>query len=585
MKKLVLLLMFGTGLAFPQCPAGSKLIEVGHGNFKCTPSAAGKATTPPEIVAQPNCGPDMTMVPTGNVYSCVPKAIAPSTVLGNTGASAAMPSAVPISSLVTTIPTCGGGTAINCYPKADGSGNISVGNAVPTVPGISPTVIYPNGAIISPGIYGQAFRAFLADAANGYSSAVQVIGDSTGDENSEWVYLLGQWMATRFPADTVRYRVWDDTSQNYLASVNIQSGAGGDRYVTMDGTGSSYPILPGGMIPTLTNNVLDFRFDAALTNWSPGYTGMVSHGDNVTSNKTSFSFQINNGNRFLKLLWSTDGTTWPSGSCQSSGAYTDPGANVRFHIRVVHTLNDGSGNNTCIFYTSADGQAWTKLGNTITNSGTVTGYYDANTSDWGCGNYERGQFASGKVYDCEIWNGGRLVSPPIDQWQYNGTAAPLFSGAPVIDIINGSKAGSSLAYWTDATRLPISLPNFAQTAFILSMNHNELLAVGSAEMLAYKNYITSVQALLPNTQVALVTQNPRVQPNANDYGQRVRSQEFYGLAKTNGYSVVDTRSAFILDPRWASGVLINSDGVHPTALGEAVWAGVVISAFSADVPR
>lgn len=53
-----------------------------------------------------------------------------------------------------------------------------------------------------------------------------VLSDSTGNETTEWVYLTAQWLAARFPAYTVVYRLWNDTNQNYDAAVTIQTGTG-----------------------------------------------------------------------------------------------------------------------------------------------------------------------------------------------------------------------------------------------------------------------------------------------------------------------------------------------------------------------
>lgn len=52
-----------------------------------------------------------------------------------------------------------------------------------------------------------------------------VLGDSTGNENDEWVYLTGQYLAGKYPAYKVLHRLWNDTNQNYDAAVTIGNGA------------------------------------------------------------------------------------------------------------------------------------------------------------------------------------------------------------------------------------------------------------------------------------------------------------------------------------------------------------------------
>jgi hypothetical protein len=41
-------------------------------------------------------------------------------------------------------------------------------------------------------------------------------------------------------------------------------------------------------------------------------------------------------------------------------------------VRVVHDVDNGAGGSDVLFYTSSDGSSWVKLGNTVTNAGTVT---------------------------------------------------------------------------------------------------------------------------------------------------------------------------------------------------------------------
>lgn len=53
-----------------------------------------------------------------------------------------------------------------------------------------------------------------------------ILGDSTGNETFEWVYLTAQWLAAKYPAYTVTHRLWNDTNQNYDAATTIQTGTG-----------------------------------------------------------------------------------------------------------------------------------------------------------------------------------------------------------------------------------------------------------------------------------------------------------------------------------------------------------------------
>lgn len=53
-----------------------------------------------------------------------------------------------------------------------------------------------------------------------------VVGDSTGNEATEWVRLVAAWLAARYPAYTVLHRLWNETGVNYDAATTIQTGTG-----------------------------------------------------------------------------------------------------------------------------------------------------------------------------------------------------------------------------------------------------------------------------------------------------------------------------------------------------------------------
>jgi len=97
-----------------------------------------------------------------------------------------------------------------------------------------------NGAYSASGIYAKANGIYTPVAGQvsaifGAKSAIQqnasdvslvVIGDSTGNEATEWVYLFAQWLAAQYPTHSVSYRLWNDTSNVYDAAVAISTGSG-----------------------------------------------------------------------------------------------------------------------------------------------------------------------------------------------------------------------------------------------------------------------------------------------------------------------------------------------------------------------
>lgn len=97
-----------------------------------------------------------------------------------------------------------------------------------------------------------------------------VIGDSTGNETTEWVHLTAQTLATRFPTYSVVYRLWDAAGGTaYGSPTTIQTGSGTNTlYVwncSVSGSQATY--------------VRGSRWPAAVLATNPDYI-CVSHGHN-----------------------------------------------------------------------------------------------------------------------------------------------------------------------------------------------------------------------------------------------------------------------------------------------------------------
>lgn len=93
-------------------------------------------------------------------------------------------------------------------------------------------------------------------------ASLVVLGDSTGNDSNEWVYLLALWLALIYPTHTVVYRLWDDTTRAYGAPVTISTGTG-SRTLTIynasvAGRNCYYPQVAGfsTMIPVSPDLVI-----------------------------------------------------------------------------------------------------------------------------------------------------------------------------------------------------------------------------------------------------------------------------------------------------------------------------------------
>jgi hypothetical protein len=94
-------------------------------------------------------------------------------------------------------------------------------------------ILPPVGSVVNP--LGRASLARRVAALFAAKSSIQqnagdvslvVIGDSTGNETTEWVYLFAQWLATQYLTHSVSYRLWNDAGNVYDAAVAISTGSG-----------------------------------------------------------------------------------------------------------------------------------------------------------------------------------------------------------------------------------------------------------------------------------------------------------------------------------------------------------------------
>jgi lysophospholipase L1-like esterase len=255
-------------------------------------------------------------------------------------------------------------------------------------------------------------------------------------------------------------------------------------------------------------------------------------------------------------------------------AVSDPGAGVPLWVRVTHNTTTGAVN----FYTSSDGVTYSALGTQQTITAGVPfdpddDAYDpvvsSVTDQW-----VLGASFSGRIYEAEIRNGidGPCVNPrPIDAWE--ALADGVFAGAPVLDVVNASHPGATLAYFLDATRQPKVLQNFRQALTLVNLGHNQAGLRGQGFAEYYGSLLAAVQARLPMTNVVVVTQNPKVAPATHILAHSLRLQQIHSYAQAHGYDVIDVYRHFAAHEDLAS--LMSADGIHPNATGGAFWANVV----------
>lgn len=107
---------------------------------------------------------------------------------------------------------------------------------------------------------------------------VAVLGDSTGNANNEWVYLLFSELALSYPEWTFNYNLWDDITQAYISMSPIQNGTGSRVATIYNGShpGASHEYPTGS--PTRFTKMIPVSPTTVITSF--GYNwGTVGYRD------------------------------------------------------------------------------------------------------------------------------------------------------------------------------------------------------------------------------------------------------------------------------------------------------------------
>lgn len=108
----------------------------------------------------------------------------------------------------------------------------------------------------------------------GENCHIVVAGDSTGNENDKWVYVLAQKIATDYPAVTVQHRLWSTVTNDYGAAVTIQTGTGAGTMIVWNAstTGGKPDYFAGQHLLTAFRPV-EIGGDPDLVMFSYGHSG------------------------------------------------------------------------------------------------------------------------------------------------------------------------------------------------------------------------------------------------------------------------------------------------------------------------
>jgi lysophospholipase L1-like esterase len=121
--------------------------------------------------------------------------------------------------------------------------------------------------------------------ANQENASIAVLGDSTGNDANEWVYLLTQALGARFPAYTVKYSLWSDGTKSYPAPSTITTGSGANTLTVYNGSvagmnthyalGSNFAAIVRDLQPDLVFINYGHNQGTEVDRWAPEYLALT----------------------------------------------------------------------------------------------------------------------------------------------------------------------------------------------------------------------------------------------------------------------------------------------------------------------
>jgi lysophospholipase L1-like esterase len=108
-----------------------------------------------------------------------------------------------------------------------------------------------------------------------------LLGDSTGNEPSEWFSTLSVWLADRYPAHRTTYRLWSDPQQAYGTATVLGAGAASGPTLTIDNAS-----VPGTKADYATDST---RFPKLTAHPSDLYVINYSHNEGAATTYPSYA--------------------------------------------------------------------------------------------------------------------------------------------------------------------------------------------------------------------------------------------------------------------------------------------------------
>lgn len=438
------------------------------------------------------------------------------------------------------------------------------------------------------------------DMQNG-DAVIVLLGDSTGDSNTEWFRGALSRIAPDFPDHRIEFIDWVDAATNpwpdpasgaYVAPEVVQVGTGEivETPVNSDTfgrTGDLYQSVAelGGSWTGTSNSAGDWTLD-----------GSQANGSSETTRNYTWIKSPDSAGAIRATLTATLPTNPVAGGTRTFYFITKMGGNIQNRVQMVLSvaLNTGI---VSVSLQSVIANAATTIAGPVTgvanhgiveNSATPVAHdfellVEGATVTLSIDGVQRLQ---GTIPDAALPSFGNLTG---SGFSHNGIGPTLISIQSIETLVttaiadvtlrayDGSQSATTFAEY-QMPRLARMIPE-APDLVILSSCHNYTTMTPLAYVTEVEELVQQIRDLYPYAGILASSQNPRFAP-ANFQAEHLdRLQALRVWARKRGYGYLPALEAFLVQPdKGQSRVL--ADGIHPTTTfaddttGSGLWASV-----------
>lgn len=422
-----------------------------------------------------------------------------------------------------------------------------------------------SGSIFQKLINISRFKSLHNDLKEGLSHVLSFLGDSIGNEITEYVYLLAQKFAEKYPNYNIRYKLYN---AGYGAWIEIQN-IGEQRHLLMvSGTGD-LPYVSGSSVVLASPN-LDFDFEAAPTSW----TNVANNYLCSKAGLNIFCWAVRLVGTYITFYYSPTGLGADAVAINNARIDTTGWVDgTKKFIRFKVIPDNGAGEYTITTYTKDnEGDIWTQV-STYTGAGTLTINASASADYYLGGKYSGGQIP-GKYYSMHVRDGidGYNMFPEtIDDFiQPVDPVVGSFAGNPTLYFFNASVPGAQIANFNEPSNscyVKKTAPVTRGATIFFALGHNDNVKLGASYLAEWDTFLSLVLGRMIAPNCVLITQNPIMPPAVYIHNRQIRHKVLTGWAIKNNINIIDTYKDFLDSGRPLSDFVNASDGLHLLALG------------------